>query len=82
MDKLESVGFTFHNVSIKTPTNAIITNPLLSFTFHNVSIKTAGGIVAILTYIFFTFHNVSIKTRLNSSVFNSSVRLYIPQCFY
>ena len=59
---LGSIGFTFHNVSIKSAVEPSTYDEVSIFTFHNVSIKSdavekyARGINS------FTFHNVSIKS--------------------
>ena len=44
--------FTFHHVSIKTLTEAVITDDITIFTFHHVSIKTHIIIILELPLLF------------------------------
>ena len=54
--------FTFHYVSIKTPSSSLSSCTTSIFTFHYVSIKTITEIHDNGNGTIFTFHYVSIKT--------------------
>ncbi len=77
---IQTLCFTFHNVSISTLRLFRSVTNSLCFTFHNVSISTGGTTTPPLVVVF-TFHNVSISTSYTVSSVGWS-GLYIPQCIY
>ena len=52
------------------------------FTFQYVSIKTNGNDKPIHTAYKFTFQYVSIKTVIGKDLYDMTVIIYIPICFY
>ena len=77
-------NFTFHNVSINTPSIRNLSNFFFIFTFHNVSINTIYKVMLLIFFYFFTFHNVSINTARNGAAadqwraLHSTMFLLIP----
>ena len=75
-------SFTFHYVSINTPTQRISIPVRPCFTFHYVSINTSIRPAWLPVTFVFTFHYVSINTKISRILEKFLRYLYIPLCFY